>query len=100
MIYGDELTLQSNDLQIPFPESIEKKYKIQTNKQNKRNFKIIGPLDNIREMEEKVGTWVNYAEKIIINGGWWFYIDGVCRGHRVNKEKKPQNILEIIVKFR
>lgn len=56
MIYGDELTLQSNDLQIPFPESIEKKYKIQTNKQNKRNFKIIGPLDNIREMEEKVGT--------------------------------------------
>lgn len=50
-------------------------------------------------MEEKLSTWIHYAERfLIINGRWWLQIDRAHRYYNGNREK--QNILDIIVKFR
>lgn len=37
---GEEQISQINDLQIPFPESTRYKYKIETNKQNKKKIDL------------------------------------------------------------
>lgn len=53
---GEEQTSQRS-LQIPFPESIGNKYRIQANKQNKRKIDLkIGPEDKIEKMEEIVSN--------------------------------------------
>ena len=63
------------------------KDKLINRRRKKLSSGVIGSEQKLKEMEEKVSTWIYYVERfLIINERWCLQIDGAHRNHRGNRK--------------